>query len=100
MHIIFLAKTWEYEAKYIPKVDGYLIKSIWPHSKGNIGRVGIACIYHESLDNSCKYDDNKRYMWIEVKLGKEKLYIVACYIPHKDSNYFSRFALDCDNPFT
>ena len=54
MHIIFLAKTWEYEAKYIPKVDGYLIKSIWPHSKGNIGRVGIACIYHESLDNSMK----------------------------------------------
>ena len=69
----------------------------------HIGRAGIACIYHESLDNSikvCKYDDYKRYIWIEVTLGKEKLYIVACYIPHKDSNYYSRFGLDCDDPFT
>ena len=48
----------------------------------------------------CKYDDYKRYTWIEVNLGKEKLYIVACYIPHKDSNYYSRFRLDCDDPFT
>ena len=103
MDIILLAETWEHEAKRIPKIDGYLIKSIWPHSKGIIGRAGIACIYHESLDNSikvCKYDDYKRYIWIEVTLGKEKLYIVACYIPHKDSNYYSRFGLDCDDPFT
>ena len=67
----------------------------------HIGRAGIACIYHESLDNSikvCKYDDYKRYIWKEVTLGKEKLYIVACYIPHKDSNYYSRFGLDCDDP--
>ena len=33
-------------------------------------------------------------------MGKEKLYIVACYIPHKDPNYYSRFGLDCDDPFT
>ena len=39
-----------------------------------------------------------RYIWIEVNLGKEKFYIVACYIPHKDSNSYSRFGLDCDNP--
>ena len=90
MDIIFLAKTWEHEAKHVPKIDGYLIKSIWP------------CIYHESLYNSikvCKYDDYKRYIWIEVTLGKEKLYIVACYIPHKDSNYYGRFGLDCHDPF-
>ena len=24
----------------------------------------------------------------------------ACYIPHKDSKYYSRFRLDCDDPFT
>ena len=28
MDIIFLAETWEHEAKRIPKIDGYLIKSI------------------------------------------------------------------------
>ena len=33
-------------------------------------------------------------------MGKEKLYIVACYNPHKDSNYYSRFGLDCDDLFT
>ena len=60
MDIILLPETWEHQAKHIPKIDGYLIKSIRPHSKGIIGHVGIACIYHESLDNSikvCKYDD-------------------------------------------
>ena len=54
MDIKFLTETWEHEAKRIPKIDGYLIKSIWPHSKGNLGGVQIACIYHESLDNSMK----------------------------------------------
>ena len=85
-----MVETWEHKAKHILKIDGYLIKSIWPHfDKGNIGRTWITCIYNERLDNSikvCKYDDYKRYIWIEVNLGKEKLYIVACYIPHKDSN--------------
>ena len=87
MDIIFLAETWEHEAKCIPKIYYYNIKLVWPRSKGNIGRAGIVCIYHESLDNSikvCKYDDYKRYIWIEVNLGKEKLNIVACYSPHKD----------------
>ena len=41
MDIIILVETWKHEAKHIPKTDGYLIKSIWPHSKGNIGRMYI-----------------------------------------------------------
>ena len=49
MDIILLAETWEHEAKRIPKIDDYLIKSIWPHSQGNIGHSEITCIYHESL---------------------------------------------------
>ena len=28
MYIIFLAETWQHDAKPIPKLDGYLIKSI------------------------------------------------------------------------
>ena len=41
-----------------------------------------------NLDNYirlCKCDDYKRYMWIEINLCKENLYIVACYIPHEES---------------
>ena len=57
-----MAKTWEHDAKRIPKVDGYLTKSTWHYSKGNIGRARITCIYYERLDNYirlCKYDDYK-----------------------------------------
>ena len=36
----------------------------------------------------------------EVNLGKENLYIAACYIPHKESNYYSRFGLEHDDPIT
>ena len=32
---------------------------------------------------------------LEVNLGKEILYMAACYIPHKESNYYSRFGLEC-----
>ena len=30
--IIFLTETCEHEAKHIPNIDGYIIKSIWPHT--------------------------------------------------------------------
>ena len=66
-NVIFLVETWEHDAKHIPKIDGYFIKSIWPHSKGNIRCAKITCIYHERLDNYirlCKYDDHKRYLWL------------------------------------
>ena len=39
--VIFFAENWKHDAKRIPKIDGYLIKSMWPHSKGNIGRAWI-----------------------------------------------------------
>ena len=71
-----------------------------PHYKGNIGHAKITCIYNESLDNYIKlyeYDDNKRYLWIEINMGKENIYIDACDIYHKESNYSSRFELERDD---
>ena len=65
--IIFLAETWEHDAKRIPMIDGYLVRSLWPFSRGNVGRAGMACIFCASLDNhikACKYDDDKMYLWI------------------------------------
>ena len=75
---------------------------IRPHSKGNIGCTRIACVYRESLDNyvkQCKHDDYTQYLWIEINLGKENLYIAACYITNKELNYYSRFGLERDDPF-
>ena len=72
---------------------------IRPHSKGNIGCTRIACVYRESLDNyvkQCKHDDYTQYLWIEINLGKENLYIAACYITNKELNYYSRFGLEGD----
>ena len=48
--VICLVEIWEHDAKRISKIDGYLVKSIWPHSKGNIRCARITCIYHERLD--------------------------------------------------
>ena len=75
---------------------------MWPYSKENNGREGIACIYHERLDNYIrlfKCDDYKRYVCIEINLGKGNLYIATCYIPHQESNYYTRFCLEHDGPF-
>ena len=49
--VIFFVESWEHDAKGIPKIDGYLIKSICPHSKGNIEGARISRIYNERLDN-------------------------------------------------
>ena len=79
--VLFLVEAWEHDTKCIPKIDDYLIKSIWPHSEGNSGCARIACIYHERLDKYirvCSYNDYKRYLWIEINLGKENPYIVTC----------------------
>ena len=43
-----------HDAKRMPKIVGYLMKSIWPHPKGNIGRAWITCIYYEGIDNIYK----------------------------------------------
>ena len=53
-----------------------------------------------NLDNYirlCKCDDYKRYMWIEINLCKENLYIAACDILHEELNYYSRFGLEHDD---
>ena len=59
--------------------------------------------YHESIDNYiklCKHDDYKWHLWIKINLVKENIYMVACNILHKESNYYGRFGLERDNPFT
>ena len=59
--------------------------------------------YHESIDNYiklCKHDDYKWHLWIKINLVKENIYMVACNIPHKESNYYSRFVVERDDPFT
>ena len=35
--IIFLIESWEHEAKRILNIDGYVIKSMWPCTRSNIG---------------------------------------------------------------
>ena len=40
-----------------------------------------------------------QHLWLEINLGKENLYIAACYIPHKESNYYNKFGLQHDDPF-
>ena len=45
--IIFLTETCKHEAKRIRNIDGYIIKSIWPHTRINIGQARVACIYNE-----------------------------------------------------
>ena len=41
---------------------------------------------------------NTKYMWIEVTLCKDKLYLASCYIPHRESNYYKLYKLDSDDP--
>ena len=47
---------------------------------------------------TCKYDEYKTYMWLKVTLCEDKLN-VACYIPHRESNYYNLLELYCDDPF-
>ena len=47
LNTIFLVETWEHEAKRISNIDGYTIKSIWPHTRSNIRWAEVACIYSE-----------------------------------------------------
>ena len=49
--IILLVGTWEHEAIRISNIDGYTIKSIWPHTRSNIKWAEVACIYSEGLEN-------------------------------------------------
>ena len=48
---------------------------------------------------TCKYDEYKTYMWLKVTLCEDKLN-VACYIPHRESNYYNLYELHHDYPFS
>ena len=69
-----------HDAKRVPKIVGNLMKSIWHHSKGNIGHACTTCIYYESIDDYiklCNYNDYKTYSYIKT------LYFKAMNIPSK-----------------
>ena len=47
----------------------------------------------------CKMNTHKRYIWENVHTQAMHIYIVGCYIPHKESNFYDNHGLDKMYPF-
>lgn len=66
------------------------------------GQGGVAVTYREELQKVitvCKKDAHKRYIWIKIATGGKPVFIAGCYIPHRESPFYSAFNVEKNNPF-
>lgn len=66
------------------------------------GQGGVAVIYKEELQETvtvCKVDAHKRYIWVKIHAQGGDVYIAGCYIPHRESPFYTASGIDKNDPF-
>ena len=101
--ITFLVETWEHDTQRIQGLRNYNVHSlIWEKNpRQRRGQGGVACLIKKEIEkyvSIIKNDEHKCYMWLKIETPNDlPTFVVGCYIPHQDSNFYA--CLDKDQPF-